>query len=85
MRFVEIYKLKNDGSQQIIATCKLIGELVECEGEETFIKNLRDKGILDYSKEPKEEIFPKNGIRFLENLKYYFNSGYLNASEIKEG
>lgn len=84
MQFVEFYKLKNDGSQEIIATCTMAEDIVVCEGDEALIKNLEKDGILDYSQTPPQKIFPKDGLRFLEQLKYNFKSGYLNASEIKE-
>ena len=84
MPFVEIYKLQNDGSQQVIAVCRLVGDAVKCEGNEIFIKNLEREGILDYSQPQLQKIFFKDGLRFLEQLKNNFKSGYLSASEIKE-
>lgn len=84
MQFVEFYKLKNDGSQEVIAICKMAEDVVVCEGDEALIENLAKNGILDYSQTPPQKIFPKEGPRFLEQLKYNFKSGYLNASEIKE-
>ena len=85
MKFVEIYKLQNDGSQKIIAVCKLAEDGgVECDGEKTFVDNLKQEGIRDYSKSAGEKLFPKDGLRFLEELRFNFRSGYLNASEVKE-
>lgn len=84
MRFVEIYKLQNDGGQKAIATCRMAEDVVVCEGDGALIENLAKNGILDYSQTPPQKIFPKDGLRFLEQLKYNFKSGYLNASEIKE-
>ena len=82
---VEIYKLNNDGTQTTIATCKLDGDKVVCEGEnKVFIENLEKDGITDYSGDERKIFFPKDGLKFLEQLKYNFKSGYLNASEIKE-
>jgi hypothetical protein len=81
---VEIYKLNNDGSQTIIATCALDGEKVVCEGEnKTFIDNLEKDGITDHSSEERKKLYPKDGLKFLEQLQYNFKSGYLNASEVK--
>ena len=85
MSKVEIYKLNNDGTQTIIATCKLDGDKVVCEGEnKVFIQNLEKDGITDYSSEEKNTLFSKDGLKFLEQLQYNFKSGYLNASEVKE-
>lgn len=82
---MQIYKLQNDGSQKVVSTCKLSddGEVI-CEGEEVFTQRLMQDGILDYTQSGENKIFPKDGLRFLEQLKYNFKSGYLNASEIKE-
>ena len=84
MPYVEIYKLQNDGSQTVLATCRLAGEEVVCEGDDVFVTNLKEQGIRNYTDENGDKLFLKDGIKFLENLKYYFKSGYLNASEVKE-
>jgi len=85
MPFVEIYKLQNDGSQKIIATCRLVGDVVECEGDGVFIDNLSKEGIYNYSAPERSMLFFKDGMRFLEHLALNFRSGYLSASEVKEG
>ena len=84
MKFVEIYKLQNNGNQKIIAVCHLVSDSVVCEGDQVFLDNLNRRGIKDYLQLVDQKLFPKDGLRFLENLKYAFKSGYLNASEIKE-
>lgn len=89
MKYVELYKLHNDGSQKVIATCYLNdnGE-VECEGDQTLTENLKREGIKDYSKTNSinlSKLFFKDGLKFLEQLKFNFTSGYLNASDVKEG
>ncbi len=85
MKYVEIYKLQNDGEQKIIATCKLVDTNVECNGDEIFIKNLVEQGIKNYEDLTHNEIiFPKDGILFLENLKHAFKSGYLQATDVLE-
>lgn len=83
MPFVKIYQLKNDGHQEVIATCKLEGEVVVCEGDEALIANLERDGIVDYEN-PGKFLFFKDGRKFLEQLKYNFKSGYLNASDVQE-
>jgi len=86
MTFVEIYKTKNDGSQEIIATCRLKDDVVACEGNEVLINNLKEDGISDYSSaDPGKKLFFKDGPKFLEQLMFNFKSGYLNASAVKEG
>ena len=82
MPYVEIYKLQNNGDQTIIATCQLIDNVAVCSGEEIFVNNLNQEGIYDYDSRPKQKIFPKDGRKFLENLKYSFKSGYLSATDI---
>ena len=85
MKYVEFYKLQNDGSQKIIAKCYLKENgLVSCEGAEIFIGNLQEHGIRDYNDPSGLKLYPKDGLRFLEQLKFNFTSGYLNASDVKE-
>lgn len=85
MKYVEFYKLQNDGSQKVIATCHLSEDgQVECEGDFVFVDNLMKDGIKDYSTPEKLTLFFKDGLKFLEQLKFNFTSGYLNASEIME-
>jgi hypothetical protein len=84
MVYVEIYKLQNDGSQTVLATCRLIGEQVVCEGDSGFIQGLSEEGVKDYTGRSDKNFFFKDGRQFLEQLPYKFKSGYLNASKIKE-
>lgn len=86
MIFVEIYKLQNDGSEKVVAVCKLASEdWAVCEGDEIFIRNLASEGIRDYSDETGQRwLFPKDGRKFLENLKFAFRSPYLSATDIQE-
>mgnify|MGYP001576436419 CR=1 FL=1 len=86
MKYVEFYKLNNDGSQTMIAVCSLNGEgLVECEGNENLVENLKAEGIKNYADESGDSrLFFKDGLKFLEQLKFNFKSGYLNASDVLE-
>ncbi len=86
MKSVKIYKLQNNGDQTVIATCSLATDgLIICEGEGAFVENLQREGIKDYVDVSGGKIlFPRDGIGFLENLKYAFRSGYLSASDIEE-
>ncbi|OGN08399.1 MAG: hypothetical protein A3J46_06745 [Candidatus Yanofskybacteria bacterium RIFCSPHIGHO2_02_FULL_41_11] len=86
MKFVEIYKLQNSGDQKVIVTCKLRDPVVICDGDPIFIKNLEKDGIRDYSNKDlgASKLFPKDGVKFLENLKFAFKSGYLVATDIQE-
>jgi hypothetical protein len=85
MAKVDIYKLNNDGSQKVVATCRLIANnTVICEGDKIFVGNLSKRGINDYTVNPPVKLYLSNGRKFLEQLKYNFTSGYLNASDIKE-
>lgn len=84
MQYVEFYKLQNDGTQKVIATCHLneSGE-VECEGTAGLIENLKKEGIRDYSdKDKRITLYITDGLKFLEQLKFNFTSGYLNASDV---
>ncbi|KKQ35163.1 MAG: hypothetical protein US50_C0023G0005 [Candidatus Nomurabacteria bacterium GW2011_GWB1_37_5] len=85
MKYVEIYKLQNNGEQSVVLHCVLDGDMVRFEGEgKQIAENLENFGIRDYKDESKQNVFSKDGLKFLENLKYNFDSGYLNASDIIE-
>lgn len=85
MKIVEIYRLQNNGDQRLAATCKLTGQTAQCDGDEMLTKNLTEQGIRNYSDASGEKkLFPSDGIKFLENLKWAFKSAYLTASDIKE-
>lgn len=82
MPHVDILKLKNDGSQEKIAVCRLEGGIVDCLGEEALVKMLSEEGVRSHSGKERTVLFLKDGIRFLEELKYHFDSGYLNATDV---
>lgn len=85
MLCVKIYKLNNNGSQDILATCRLLeeGGSVNCESANAiFVQNLKRDGIKDYSSSGEKRLFFPNGRKFLEQLKFNFNSAYLSASDV---
>lgn len=84
MKFVELYETQNNGSQRVVAVCTLADTGVLCTGDEVLVENLAQDGIWDDSQTPPQKVFPQDGIRFLERLRFAFKSGYLNASEVKE-
>ena len=84
MKYVEIYKLHNDGSQTVLAICKLIDGAVVIEGDQKFADFAANEGIGNYTGGGEKKLFPKDGILFLEQLRYNFKSGYLNASDVLE-
>ncbi len=85
MKYVEFYKLQNDGRQTVIAICKLQDNRVVCEGDEMLVRNLIDQGIINYGDRiSNDKLYPKDGVKFLGQLRFNFKSGYLNASEILE-
>lgn len=86
MKHITIYKLQNNGDQTVVATCYLNEDnTVSCQGDPAFVRNLEREGVRDYSDlTSTARFFPKDGINFLENLRYAFQSGYLVATDIQE-
>jgi hypothetical protein len=81
MKYVEILKLNNDGTQRVIATCKLDNKMkCICEGDKIVVGNFLKNGITVNSR----TLFPANGLLFLDGLKDFFSSGYISASDVKE-
>lgn len=84
MKYVELYRLQDDGLQRVVLRCMLNNQgKVICEGDPTLKASFETKGIEDFKTPGGVGLFPKDGIRFLEQLSYNFSSGYLNASQIK--
>ena len=84
MKYVELYKLQDGGLQKVVLRCRLENGTVACEGDPVLTANIEGEGIEDYSVPGGPPLFPKDGLRFLEQLSFNFSSGYLNASEVKE-
>lgn len=82
MAKVELYKLQNDGSQEVVVTCKLQDSIAVCEGDEKIVANLTKAGIRNYDATPTTTVFPKDGMVFLEQLKSNYRSSYMNASDV---
>ncbi len=82
MNEVIIYKLENNGEQTEFASFVLLDGQVSAAGDAQFVKYIKENGILDYSAKSGTKLFPTDGIKFLQNLKFNFNSGYFNAKEL---
>lgn len=87
--FVELYELDYDANQKKIATFKLLdGEsgVVEIDGEHNHyvLEGIKGEGIFDYKYARPGKLYPNDGMKFLENLKYHFRSGYLLATDVEK-
>ncbi|MFA7254270.1 MAG: hypothetical protein WC107_07020 [Patescibacteria group bacterium] len=84
MKYVEILKLENDGSQKVAVTCQLGDDgAVQCVGDQDILESLND-GIFSYDKEDQRTLTMSDGLKFLEALPENYHSGYFNATEVKE-
>lgn len=85
MSQIEIYRLKNDGTQEVLATGKLIGNNhLELQGDSIFVEQLTKNGVLDRSVRPPVRVFPDEGARFIKALKQDLHSGYITVYENSE-
>ena len=84
MKYVEIKKLQNDGTQLLLATCTLFDDELKIEGDQKFAQFVTEEGINNYSEDGSKKLFPKDGLLFLEQLQYNFKSGYLSAGPVQE-
>ena len=88
LHFVELFELDRDANQKKIATFKLTEEsgVVEIEGdhEHAIVKSIQWEGIFDYKYARPGKLYPNDGMKFLENLKYHFRSGYLLATDVEK-
>lgn len=85
MKKVTIYKTRTPEMDQVPVVEALFDEAgqVTFTGDQTIIANLAHDGIPDHENREKT-LFPADGLPFLENLKYSFSSGYLNATDVTE-
>lgn len=84
MTRIEILRLKEDGSQEVLASGKLSGDIVELEGDPRFVEIISTHGILDRSSSPPQRLFPRDGERFMKALEPALSSGYLSVKETQE-
>ncbi|MBI2674447.1 MAG: hypothetical protein HYX22_01790 [Candidatus Yanofskybacteria bacterium] len=87
--FVNLYELDKDARQKKIATFKMtedeLGRRVEIDGDHSHpvVESVKNEGIFDYKNARPGKLYPYDGMSFLENLKYYFRSGYLLATDVQ--
>ena len=87
--FVDLYELDQDAKQKKIATFRMQEDepgKVEIDGDHNHpvLENIKNEGIFDYKNTRPGKLYPYDGMIFLENLKYYFRSGYLLATDVKK-
>lgn len=87
--FVDLYELERNAKQRKIATFRMNEDepnRVEVEGDENHpvLRNIEFEGIFDYKNARSGKLYPYDGMNFLENLKYYFRSGYLMATDVQK-
>lgn len=87
--FVDLYELDKEARQWKIATFRMQEDKpsrVEIEGDENHpvLRNIQFEGIFDYKNARPGKLYSDDGISFLENLKYYFRSGYLLATDVQK-
>ncbi len=89
LHYVELFELGQDAQQKKIATFNLPeedGTVVEVDGDHhhPVVEGILEEGIFDYKYARPGKLYPRDGMNFLENLKYHFRSGYLLATDVKE-
>ena len=87
--FVDLYELGKDAKQRKIATFQMNEDepdKVEVDGDESHpvMENIKREGIFDYKNARPGKLYPHDGMSFMENLKYYFRSGYLLATDVQK-
>ena len=86
--FVDLYELDKDAKQRKIATFRMQEDepgRIEVDGDHNHpvMESIKNEGIFDYKNSRPGKLFLSDGMSFLENLKYYFRSGYLLATDIQ--
>lgn len=85
MKQVKIYKLTVSGQREIIVCQTDENGVLTFSGEADYrIEYLIKNGITDYSVEPQGIVMPEDAEKFLEQLQFYFRTGYLTATKPME-
>lgn len=87
--FVDLYELDKEARQWKIATFRMKEDEpnhIEIEGNDDHpvLRSIKLEGIFDYKNSRPGKLYPDDGLPFLENLKYYFRSGYLLATDVQK-
>lgn len=82
MKQVKIYELTDSGQKEIIVCQTDENGMLTFSGEADYmIEYLIKHGITDYSVEPRGIVMPEDAEKFLEQLQYYFRTGYMTATK----
>jgi len=87
--FVDLYELDRNAKQKKIATFRMQESeqgMIEVDGDHNYpvLENIKNEGIFDYKNAKPGKLYLYDGMNFLENLKYYFRSGYLLATDVQK-
>ena len=87
--FVELFEVIGGNELKKIASFNYDEEStgavsVEVECRHPAIESIMNEGIYDYKEAKPDKLYPGDGIRFLENLKYNFKSNGLMATDVQK-
>ena len=82
MKIVEVYETRDDGTDRVIMTVKLVGKLCRFDGGRFFAKELKDNGIYLYNDGEHKYLYPKDGLEFMEALSTHYRGSRIRASDV---
>ena len=82
MKIVEVYENRDDGTDRVIMTVKLVGKSCRFDGGRFFAKELKDKGIYLLDDGEHKYLYPKDGLEFMEALSTHYRGSRVWASDV---
>jgi hypothetical protein len=87
IKYVEILKTLEDGSQQVLCRFEINAEISQSKINTVGADNVRERYLDEsryiYGRLAKRYDIEKDGIDFLNNLKYQFSGSMIRASDVK--
>ena len=82
MKIVEVYETRDDATQHVILTVKLVGKSCRFEGNKFMAKELKDRGIFTNVGKWGKYLFPHDGLKFMKQLSTHYTGSRIRASDV---
>jgi hypothetical protein len=82
MKIVEVYETRDDGTDRVIMTVKLVGKSCRFDGAKFLAKELKDRGIYTNVGKWGKYLFPHDGLKFMKQLSTHYTGSRIRASDV---
>ena len=82
MKIVEVYETRDDATQHVILTVKLVGKTCRFDGDRYLAKELKDRGIFTKGGIRGKYLYPYDGLKFMKRLATHYSGSRIRASDV---